>query len=66
MEDFRKNINIMSDSDSRNEGDFIDMYLDQIMTTEDTSSSFYHTKGLQSLDCVMIDLFIGIISTFKL
>ena len=55
----------MSDSDSRNEGDFIDLYLDQIMTTEDTSSSFYHTKGLQSLDCVMIDLFIGIINTFK-
>ena len=46
IEDFEDEIiNIMSNSDSRNEGDFIDMYLDQIMTTEDTSSSFGPITG---------------------
>ena len=47
-------------SDIGSEKDFIDMYLDEIESTDDTISSFYSSRGLQSLDCVMIDLFIGI------
>ena len=36
------------------------MYLDEIESTDDANSSFYKSRGIQSLDCVMIDLFIGI------
>ena len=47
-------------------GDFIDMYLDKIIETEDKSSSFHNLHGLRSLDCVLIDLFIGIFSNYTL
>ena len=39
--------------------DFLDMYLNEITHTKDKASSFYHLRGMESLDCVMIDLFIG-------
>ena len=39
--------------------DFLDMYLNEITNTNDKASSFYNLRGLESLDCVMIDLFIG-------
>ena len=40
-------------------GDFIDAYLAEVKRTHDSTSSFYGEKGIRSLDCVMIDLFIG-------
>ena len=51
--------NYLENSDGVHEGDFIDLYLDKIIETEDESSSFHHSHGLRSLDCVLIDLFIG-------
>ncbi len=39
--------------------DFIDIYLDEIEQTKDDGSSFYANKGLMSLECVLVDLFIG-------
>ena len=54
-----KENNSIDNTDDENEKDFIEMYLDEIVSTDDSSSSFYRSRGLQSLDCVMIDLFIG-------
>ena len=45
--------------------DFIDAYLSKIDETKDPSSSFFGNRGLQSLDCVLIDLFIGITLVLK-
>ena len=55
----KKENNSIDNTDDENEKDFIEMYLDEIVSTDDSSSSFYRSRGLQSLDCVMIDLFIG-------
>ena len=59
LESLKKN-NSVENTNDENENDFIEMYLDEIVSTDDSSSSFYRSRGLQSLDCVMIDLFIGI------
>ena len=55
----KKENNSIDNTDDENEKDFIEMYLDEIVSTDDSASSFYRSRGLQSLDCVMIDLFIG-------
>ena len=60
LEAFQSNKNILNRSDAVDDGDFIDCYLDEIIATRDKSSSFYHLHGLQSLECDMIDLFLGI------
>nr|APH81376.1 cytochrome P450 CYP3034A1 [Tigriopus kingsejongensis] len=39
--------------------DFIECYLQEIQSTSDPQSSFYQDQGLKSLDCVLIDLFMG-------
>lgn len=39
--------------------DFIDCYLKEIENTKDPGSSFFQEQGLKSLDCVLIDLFMG-------
>ena len=45
--------------------DFVDMYLNEIINTKDKASSFYHSRGMESLDCVMIDLFIGDVISYN-
>ena len=59
LESFKEDKSHISGYNSVNDEDFIDMYLNQIDGTKDSSSSFYKSRGLQSLDCVMIDLFLG-------
>eukprot|EP00094_Tigriopus_californicus_P010881 TCALIF_10496-PA protein Name:"Similar to Cyp2j6 Cytochrome P450 2J6 (Mus musculus)" AED:0.07 eAED:0.07 QI:0/0.78/0.7/0.9/1/1/20/349/2332 len=39
--------------------DFIDSYLQEIESTKNPRSSFFKEQGLKSLDCVLIDLFMG-------
>ena len=41
------------------------MYLNEITNTNDKASSFYNLRGLESLDCVMIDLFIGNVISYN-
>ena len=51
--------NTDQDQADGDELDFIDLYIKRIKSEVDPESSFYADKGYKSLECVLVDLFMG-------
>ena len=49
----------ITDQPDGDELDFIDLYIKRIKGEADPESSFYADKGYRSLECVLVDLFMG-------